>query len=47
MGKVTPEAKQAWGDNWLKSNPTVKKVSAKQLFDAFEKTFPESAKYLQ
>lgn len=47
MGKVTPEAKQAWGDNWLKRNPTVKKVSAKQLFDAFEKTFPESAKYLQ
>lgn len=47
MGKVTPEAKQAWGDAWLKKHPDVKRVSAKQLFVAFEKTFPESAKQLE
>ncbi len=47
LGKVSPEAKQAWGDSWLKKNPDVKKISTKQLFDAFEKTFPALANQLQ
>lgn len=47
LGKVSPAAKQAWGEGWLKKHPDVKKLSAKQLFEAFEKTFPVSAKQLQ